>query len=82
MFGCQPGAAGQLGRAGEPVHVADLGKEHRREHSADPGDCLQGGVAAGHAFVQNLRHGHYEIAADQPARHRLAIAFRQLATGI
>jgi transposase-like protein len=39
-------------------------------------------VAAGHAFVQNLRRGHYEIAADQPARHRLAIAFRQLATAI
>jgi len=22
-------------------------------------------VAAGHAFVQNLRRGHYEIAADE-----------------
>ncbi len=39
-------------------------------------------LAAGHAFVQNLRRGHYEIAADQPARHQLAIAFRQLATAI
>jgi transposase-like protein len=39
-------------------------------------------VAAGHPFVQNLRRGHYEIAADQPATHRLAIAFRQLATAI
>jgi transposase-like protein len=39
-------------------------------------------VAAGHAFVQNLRRGHYEIATDEPAGPRLAIAFRQLATAI
>jgi transposase, IS6 family len=23
-------------------------------------------LAAGHAFVQNLRRGHYEIATDEP----------------
>jgi transposase-like protein len=39
-------------------------------------------LAAGHAFVQNLRRGHYEIAVDEPARYRLAAAFRQLATAI
>ena len=39
-------------------------------------------LAAGHAFVQNLRRGHYEIAADQPRNLRLAIAFGQLATAI
>jgi len=39
-------------------------------------------LAAGHAFVQNLRRGHYEIAADQPRNRRLAVAFRQLATAI
>jgi transposase-like protein len=33
-------------------------------------------------FVQNLRRGHYEIAADQPRNLRLAIAFGQLATAI
>jgi hypothetical protein len=37
-------------------------------------------IATGHAFVQNLRRGHYEIAADQPGNLRLAIAFGQLAT--
>ena len=36
-------------------------------------------VAAGHAFVQNLRRGHYEIATEQPARRRLAVAFTDLA---
>jgi transposase, IS6 family len=36
----------------------------------------------GHAFVQNLRRGHYEIATDQPAGLRLATAFTDLAKAI
>ena len=36
-------------------------------------------LAAGHAFVQNLRRGHYELATDVPARHRIRAAFDQLA---
>jgi transposase, IS6 family len=36
-------------------------------------------LAAGHAFVQNLRRGHYEIATGAPARHRLRVAFDDLA---
>ena len=39
-------------------------------------------LAAGHAFVQNLRRGHYELATDVPARHRIRYAFDQLATAI
>jgi len=39
-------------------------------------------LAAGHAFVQNLRRGHYEIATDEPAGRQLAIAFTELATAI
>jgi transposase-like protein len=39
-------------------------------------------LAAGHAFIQNLRRGHYEIAADQPRNLRLPVAFRELATAI
>ena len=35
-------------------------------------------LAAGHAFVQNLRRGHYELATDMPARHRIRHAFDQL----
>jgi hypothetical protein len=31
-------------------------------------------LAAGHAFVQNLRRGHYDIATDVPDSHRLRIA--------
>jgi transposase, IS6 family len=36
-------------------------------------------LTAGHAFIQNLRRGHYEIATDEPATDRLRIAFKALA---
>jgi transposase-like protein len=39
-------------------------------------------VAAAHAFVQNLRRGHYEIAADEPSSRLLAVAFNELARAI
>ena len=39
-------------------------------------------LAAGHAFVQNLRRDHYEIATDEPAHDRLRIAFDALAASV
>jgi hypothetical protein len=39
-------------------------------------------VIAGHAFVQNLRRGHYELAVDEPATRRVAVAFDELAVAI
>jgi IS6 family transposase len=36
-------------------------------------------VAAGHAFVQNLRRGHYELTTNVPAHDRLRVAFTELA---
>jgi IS6 family transposase len=39
-------------------------------------------VARGHAFVQNLRRGHYEIASHVTARHRLRAAFDELVPAI
>ena len=39
-------------------------------------------LAAGHAFVQNLGRGHYDIATDLPARHRLRAAFDELTLAI
>ena len=35
-------------------------------------------LAVGHAFVQNLRRGHYDMATDAPDHHRLRIAFDDL----
>jgi len=39
-------------------------------------------LATGHAFVQNLRRGHYDIATDAAAHHRLQEAFDELALAI
>jgi hypothetical protein len=36
-------------------------------------------IIAGHAFVQNLRRRHYELAVDEPANRRLTVAFDELA---
>ncbi len=35
-------------------------------------------LAAGHALVQNIRRGHYELAVHQPAQGRLRAAFDEL----
>jgi transposase-like protein len=45
-------------------------------------DCSAKVIIAGHAFVQNLRRGHYELAAEEPATQRLAVAFDELAVAI
>jgi DDE domain len=40
-------------------------------------------VAAGHAFVQNLRRGHYQIAVHTlPSRNRLLTTFDELAIAL
>jgi transposase, IS6 family len=39
-------------------------------------------VAAGPAFIQKLRRGHYELAPDATARDRVAVAFTELALAI
>jgi len=39
-------------------------------------------VIAGHAFVQNVRRGHYELAVEAPVTRRLAVAFDELALAI
>ena len=39
-------------------------------------------VATGHAFIQNLRRGHYELATDATTVDRVAVAFTELALAI
>jgi transposase-like protein len=39
-------------------------------------------IIAGHAFIQNLRRGRYESAAEEPADRRVAVAFAELAVAI
>jgi IS6 family transposase len=42
-------------------------------------DRTAGVMIAGHAFIQNLRRGHYELAVEEPANRRLTVAFHALA---
>jgi IS6 family transposase len=44
----------------------------KQEHSARV-------VIAGHALVQNVRRGHYELAVEAPVNRRVAVAFDELA---
>jgi transposase-like protein len=39
-------------------------------------------IVVGHAFMQNVRRGHYELAVEGPANRRLAVAFSELAVAI
>jgi hypothetical protein len=39
-------------------------------------------IIAGHALAQNVRRGHNELAVEEPANRRLAIAFAELAMAI
>lgn len=39
-------------------------------------------VVAGHAFVQSIRRGHYELGIDAPPALRVAAAFSELAQAI
>ncbi|SCF21750.1 hypothetical protein GA0070558_15514 [Micromonospora haikouensis] len=39
-------------------------------------------IITGHAFVQNLRRGRYELATDVPPMLRVAAAFTELTRAI
>jgi transposase-like protein len=39
-------------------------------------------VIAGHAFVQSVRRGHYELAVEELVNRRLAVAFSELAVAM
>jgi hypothetical protein len=39
-------------------------------------------IIAGHAFMQNLRRGHYELANEAPRALRVGAAFTELAQAI
>jgi transposase, IS6 family len=39
-------------------------------------------ISAGHAFVQNIRRGHYELGVEKPTTLRVATAFDELTLAI
>jgi hypothetical protein len=45
-------------------------------------DRSAGVVIAGHALVQGILRGHYELAVEEPTNRRLAVAFEELILAI
>jgi hypothetical protein len=39
-------------------------------------------IVTGHTFVQNVRRGYYELAAEEPENRRLTVAFDELALAV
>jgi transposase-like protein len=39
-------------------------------------------IIAGHAFIQNIRRGHYQLGVNEAATLRVAAAFDELASAI
>jgi IS6 family transposase len=39
-------------------------------------------VIAGHALMQNIRRGRYELTVEEPTNRRLAVAFEELILAI
>jgi transposase-like protein len=39
-------------------------------------------IVMGHALVQNVRRGHYELAVEEPITRRLAVSFDELAQAV
>jgi IS6 family transposase len=39
-------------------------------------------IIAGHALVQNVRRGHYELAVEEPVTRPVAVTFDELTLSI
>jgi len=63
------GCYGHLDRVANPVLAPHRLKRDRTARV----------IVAGHAFVQNLRRGFYDLGTDVPKASRLADAFAELA---
>ena len=71
MHTCRPGAG-----------PSRLPKARRRPMRGLKQDRNASLIIAGHGFVQNLRRGPYELAVEESANRRVAIAFDELAMAI
>jgi transposase, IS6 family len=76
-----PGARHVLERHANNVVEADHGrlKARLRPMRGLKRTSSASTIAVGHAFVQNLRRGHYELTVDLPPHDRVRTAFTDLA---
>jgi hypothetical protein len=63
-------------------HHVSAGKRRLRPMRGPRTDTTTQVVITGHAFVQNLRRGHYELGVDAAPAERVAAAFTELAQAI
>lgn len=79
-----PGAFHNVERYANNVVEADHGRLKARLRSMRglKADRCARVILAGHAFVQNLRRGHYELGVEVPPSQRVAGAFAELALAI
>jgi transposase, IS6 family len=69
--------------ANNPVESDHSQLKHRLRPMRGLGtDRTAAAIIAGHAFMQNLRRGHYELGVEVPARLRVAAAFDELTGAI
>lgn len=69
--------------ANNPIEADHSQLKHRlRQMRGLRNDQTAQVIIAGHAFMQNLRRGHYELAVDVPSAKRVAAAFAELAHAI
>ncbi|SCF41933.1 Transposase (or an inactivated derivative) [Micromonospora matsumotoense] len=79
-----PSAWHHVGRhANNPIEADHSQLKHRlRPMRGLRSDRTAQTIVTGHAFVQNLRRGRYELATDAPPATRVAAAFTELARAI
>ena len=69
--------------ANNPIEADHSQLKHRLKPMRGPRtDRTAQTIIAGHAFVQNLRRGYYELTVDAPPAKRVAEAFTELAQAI
>jgi IS6 family transposase len=69
--------------ANNPIEADQSQLKHRLRPMRGPRtDRTAQTVIAGHAIMQNLRPGHYELVVDESAAKRVAEAFTELARAI
>jgi transposase-like protein len=75
-----PGARHNTARYANNRVEADHGQLKRRLRSMRELKTDRGArtVITGHAFIQNIRRGFYELAVDEPVQLRVAVAFTEL----
>jgi transposase-like protein len=78
------GSEEAVGAAMRPPLSDDHGQLKRRLRpmrslKTDQSDKI---IIAGHAFIQNIRRGHYELGVDEPMTLRVVAAFDELVLAI